>query len=82
MVNGPLPGLIAAATPRAATGWKTRRETLRGPPEHIQFPVFAAFAQILGKLHFFKLSENLRRILFDYEENRPGTANAPFKCAC
>jgi hypothetical protein len=41
-----------------------------------------AFVQILGKFYFFKLSENLRRILFDYEENRPGTANAPFKGAC
>jgi hypothetical protein len=38
--------------------------------------------QILGKFHFFKLRENLRRILFDYAEKRSGIANAPFNAAC
>jgi hypothetical protein len=40
------------------------------------------FAQILGKLYFFNLCENLRLILLDYEEKRPHTANGPFKSAC
>jgi hypothetical protein len=41
-----------------------------------------AFGQILGKFDFFKLRENLRRILFDYEEKRSGIANTAFKPAC
>jgi hypothetical protein len=41
-----------------------------------------AFAQILGKLYFFKSGENLRRILFDYGQKRPGAANAAFNPAC
>ena len=45
-------------------------------------PRFAAFAQILGKLNFFKLGENLQRILVDYAEKRSSTANATFKRAC
>jgi hypothetical protein len=40
------------------------------------------FAQILGKLYFFNLRENLRLILFDYEEKRSRTTNGPFKSAC
>jgi len=31
-----------------------------------------AFAQILGKLYFFELLENLRRILLDYAQKRTG----------
>jgi hypothetical protein len=42
----------------------------------------AAFAQFLGKLYFFDLGENLRLILLDYAQKRPGTANAAFKAAC
>jgi hypothetical protein len=41
-----------------------------------------AFAQILGKLYFFDLRENLRRILLDYGQKRSCTANAAFKLAC
>jgi hypothetical protein len=42
----------------------------------------ASFAQILGKLNFFKLGENLQRILFDYAEKRASTTNPAFKCTC
>jgi hypothetical protein len=38
--------------------------------------------QFLGKFHFFKLFENLRRILVDYGEKRSSTANAAFNAAC
>jgi hypothetical protein len=38
--------------------------------------------QILAKFHFFKLRENLQRILFDYAEKRPGIANTTFNAAC
>jgi len=41
-----------------------------------------AFVQILCKFDFFKLGENLPRILFDYAEKRANTANATFKRAC
>jgi len=41
-----------------------------------------AFAQILGKFYFFKLLENLRRILLDYGQKRSCTANVAFKAAC
>jgi hypothetical protein len=47
--------------------------------EHAALPVFA---QILGKLDFFNLGENLQHILFDYVEKRASTANAPFNRAC
>jgi hypothetical protein len=40
------------------------------------------FAQILGKFYFFNLHENLRHILFDYEEKRSCTTNGAFKSAC
>jgi hypothetical protein len=43
---------------------------------------FRGFAQILGKLDFFNLGENLQRILFDYVEKRASTANAPFNRPC
>jgi hypothetical protein len=42
----------------------------------------AICGQILDKLNFFKLGENLPRILFDYAEKRANTANATFKRAC
>jgi hypothetical protein len=41
-----------------------------------------AFAQILGKLYFVQLDENLRRILLDYAQKRPRPANAVFSAAC
>ena len=41
-----------------------------------------AFAQILGKSYFFKLIENLQRILFDYEPKRSRRANPAFKGPC
>jgi hypothetical protein len=41
-----------------------------------------AFVQILGKLYFFQLLENLRLILFDYAQNRAVRANATFNAAC
>jgi len=50
--------------------------------EHCQSLPRYAFAQILGKFYFFKLRENLRRILLDYGQKRPCTANAAFKAAC
>jgi hypothetical protein len=86
MVNGPLPV--------ACLVWRARRARARGTPPRCfasagrrasiawTIPLFRRFAQILGKLDFFKLGENLQRILFDYVEKRASTANAPFNRAC
>jgi hypothetical protein len=41
-----------------------------------------AFAQILGKLYFLQLIENLQRILVDYGQKHPRRANAAFNAAC
>jgi len=41
-----------------------------------------AFAQILGKLYFFQLRENLRRILVDYGQKHTRRTNAAFNAAC
>src|SRR5580700_2846956 len=42
----------------------------------LQKPASRAFAQILGKLYFVQLNENLRRILVDYGQKRPSRTNA------
>jgi hypothetical protein len=42
----------------------------------------AAFAQILGKLYFLQLPENLRRILLDYGQKPTSRANSAFNAAC
>jgi hypothetical protein len=48
----------------------------------LQMPASRAFAQILGKLYFVQLDENLRRILVDYGQKRPRRTNAAFNAAC
>jgi hypothetical protein len=48
----------------------------------LQKPALRAFAQILGKLYFVQLDENLRRILVDYGQKRPRRTNAAFNAAC
>jgi hypothetical protein len=48
----------------------------------LQKPASRAFVQILGKLYFLQLRENLRRILIDYGQKRPLRANAAFNAAC
>jgi len=80
MVNGPLPviGFGRCGSPnkvrhcrdRARLAATNAAKRLRSVP----------FVQILGKLNFFKLGENLQRILFDYAEKRAGTTNPAFKC--
>jgi hypothetical protein len=80
MVNGPLPGMRPAPS-----GGASSLDVVFRVPEARRAqstPQFAVFAQILGKLNFFKLGENLYRILFDYVEKRANPANATFKRAC
>ena len=81
MVNGPLPGIRHGSTAMPLTFGTVLHQ---GVARKIaaRRPRFAAFAQILGKLNFFKLGENLQRILVDYAEKRSSTANATFKRAC
>ncbi len=81
MVNGPLPGTgtasaVLAAFAKKATGPKRLLLARTSQKAGI------VFAEILGKFYFFNLLENLRLILLDYGQKRPGTANAAFKAAC
>jgi hypothetical protein len=80
MVNRPLPStesVLAALTAFTNNAW-VRDVRPRITPQN---PCLHAFAQILGKFYFFNLLENLRRILFDYGQNRSCTANVAFKTA-
>jgi hypothetical protein len=54
-------------------------EETHGNPAKLRDP---AFAQILAKLDYFKLSENLRCILFNYGQKRSGRTNADFNGPC
>ena len=82
MVNGPLP-LIAVAQPsRPQSSTPARRTINRFRLATARKTMAGLFAQILGKLYFFKLRENLHHILLDYEEKRSCTANGAFKSAC
>jgi hypothetical protein len=51
-------------------------------PEMPQKVRSRVFVQILGKLYFLQLIENLKRILVDYAQKRPCPANAAFNAAC
>jgi hypothetical protein len=82
MVNGPLPpmGMRSPTTTRnsARPAWKRSVPGLGT----MRNATADTFAQILGKLYFFNLRENLRHILFDYGEKRSCTTNGAFKSAC
>jgi len=78
MVNGRLPqddrgGDLADARKRRRARKRARERRNKQS---------AAFAQILDKLYFFKLRENLRRILLDYAQKRLRLANAAFSRSC
>jgi hypothetical protein len=66
-----------------AIGPSTRRKFYRGG---FWTMARSKFAQTLGKQFFFEvhfeLSENLRRILLDYAQNRAEAANMAFNRAC
>jgi len=82
MVNGPLPAIgLARCGSQNKVHHCCDRARLAATNAAKQLRP-ASFAQILGKLNFFKLGENLQRILFDYAEKRASTANPAFKCTC
>jgi hypothetical protein len=64
---------------RRGSGCKSLIFRLR---QNVEKPAWRAFAQILGKLYFVQLGENLRRILVDYGQKRPRRTNAAFNAAC
>jgi hypothetical protein len=82
MVNGSLPAAGGADCRAHGMCKKPWQQCLRGRREHRQRPASGAFVQILGKLYFFKLGENLRIILLDYGQKRSCIANAAFKGGC
>jgi hypothetical protein len=82
MVNRRFTGMVAkfyirdaahAPSSRSASASARWRPVLRSP---------RAFAQILGKLFYFELSENLQRILREYGQKPHIRANAPFNAPC
>jgi hypothetical protein len=82
MVNLPLPRTVATSWPCTKIANSSRDRTTSGTPETLQKPAERAFVQILGKLYFFQLLENLRRILIDYAQKPTGRANPAFKAPC
>jgi hypothetical protein len=82
MVNGPLPGTMTTAAVLAAFCERAAEPnyllTARTPRQRAP----RAFGQILGKLFFFELLENLRRIVLDYGQKHPRPANGAFNAAC
>jgi hypothetical protein len=71
-----------ARAERCAAIDKFRRQAIGSWRWHNAERPRSLFAQILGKFYFFNLRENLRHILFDYEEKRSCITNGAFKGAC
>ena len=82
MVNRSLPRRVAIClTLRGAAKVPANRGSF-AIAKPLQKAVPRAFAQILGKLYYFELLENLRRILLDYEPKPTDRANPAFNAAC
>jgi hypothetical protein len=82
MVNRSLPRTVAISLTATGTAKVPANRGSFAITKPLQKVVPRAFAQILGKLYFLQLRENLRRILFDYGQKRPHRANAAFNAAC
>ena len=82
MVNRSLPRTVAICLTLTGTAEVPANRGSFAFAKPLQMPASRAFAQILGKLYFFELLENLRRILFDYEPKPTDRANATFNAAC
>jgi hypothetical protein len=81
MVNEPLPD--NRLSHRAQRSWSERPGEIRWITRAIGALTAArSFAQILGKLFFFKLIENLRGILLNYGQMSRGPANRAFNGPC
>jgi hypothetical protein len=82
MVNRFLPYTVASCLTCVKIRESGRNRRTFDAPETPQRAALRAFAQILGKLYFVQLRENLRRILLDYGQKRRHPANAAFNAAC
>jgi len=82
MVNRSLPRTVAISLTFAGIAQVPANRWSFAFAKTLQKPASRAFAQILGKLYFLQLNENLRRILVDYGQKRPRRANAAFNAAC
>jgi hypothetical protein len=82
MVNRSLPRTVAICLTFAGVAEVPVNRRSFAFAETVQMPASRVFAQILGKLYFLQLDENLRRILFDYGQKRPRRTNAAFNAAC
>jgi hypothetical protein len=82
MVNRSLPRTVAICLTFAGVAEVPANRGSFAFAKTLQKPASRAFAQILGKLYFLQLGENLRRILVDYGQKRPCRANAAFNAAC
>jgi hypothetical protein len=82
MVNRSLPRTVAICLTFAGVAEVPANRGSFAFAKTLQRPTSRAFAQILGKLYFLQLDENLRRILVDYGQKRPCRANAAFNAAC
>jgi hypothetical protein len=82
MVNRSLPRTVAICLTLAGIAEVPANRGSFGFAKTLQKPASRAFAQILGKLYFVQLDENLRRILVDYGQKRPCRTNAAFNAAC
>ncbi|HTC05067.1 MAG TPA: hypothetical protein VK749_16800, partial [Xanthobacteraceae bacterium] len=81
MVNRSLPRTVAIClTLTGATEVPANRGSFAFA-KTLQKPASRAFAQILGKLYFVQLDENLPRILVDYGQKRPCRTNPAFNAA-
>jgi hypothetical protein len=82
MVNRSLPRTVAICLTFAGVAEVPANRGSLAFAKTLQKPASRAFAQILGKLYFVQLDENLRRILLDYGQKRPHRTNAAFNAAC
>jgi hypothetical protein len=82
MVNRVLPRTVAISLTPAAVAQVPANSGTFAIAKTSQKAASRAFAQILGKLYFLQLIENLQRILVDYGQKRPRRANAAFNAAC
>jgi hypothetical protein len=82
MVNRSLPRTAAICLTSAGVAEVPANRGSFAIAKTLQKPGSRAFAQILGKLYFLQLNENLRRILLDYGQKRLRRTNAAFNAAC
>jgi hypothetical protein len=82
MVNGPLLPIVVRERNGAQRSTSSAGKRFGSWRWHNAKRPRSLFAQILGKFYFFNLRENLRHILFDYEEKRSCITNGAFKGAC